>query len=219
MTPEAFYASPLQQPLAVGLASLVGAAYALSARAGLASLGPAGPRWAVCFALAIVADAALTAPSSPLTGAAATAASFIFVTLGDFRAYWVLKKAQDDTRPAAPWALGLALAPSLLVALGKVVAPAFFSVARQLYLFYELASLGLLLALGVGLSARGLAHPRLFRGALALALGHYALWALSDVLILSGVSMGYLLRMLPNLLYYGAFVPAAVYLGAPREAR
>jgi hypothetical protein len=45
----------------------------------------------------------------------------------------------------------------------------------------------------------------------------YALWALADVLILSGMSWGFLLRIVPNSLYYAFFLPF-VWWTAPREA-
>jgi hypothetical protein len=36
---------------------------------------------------------------------------------------------------------------------------------------------------------------------------YYALWAAADVLILAGVDAGWLLRCVPNQLYYGFTVP------------
>ena len=48
-------------------------------------------------------------------------------------------------------------------------------------------------------------------------LGTYGLWALSDILILAGIELGYCFRIVPNVLYYGLFAwfvafraPAAV---------
>ena len=48
---------------------------------------------------------------------------------------------------------------------------------------------------------------RLVRALLAFAAVYYALWAASDVLILAGVDEGWLLRCVPNQLYYGLTVP------------
>ena len=36
---------------------------------------------------------------------------------------------------------------------------------------------------------------------------YYGLWAAADVLILSGVDAGWPVRLVPNQLYYGFFVP------------
>ena len=44
----------------------------------------------------------------------------------------------------------------------------------------------------------------------------YLLWASADVMILSGLDMGYALRLVANTLYYAAFVPFA-WLMAPKN--
>jgi len=48
---------------------------------------------------------------------------------------------------------------------------------------------------------------RFERAVLAYAGVYYALWAVSDVLILAGVDAAWLLRCVPNQLYYGFTVP------------
>jgi hypothetical protein len=50
------------------------------------------------------------------------------------------------------------------------------------------------------------------------AMLYYALWASADVLILSGLDLGFGLRVLPNLLYYGGFLPF-VYWTAPASLK
>ncbi len=45
------------------------------------------------------------------------------------------------------------------------------------------------------------------RAVLAYAAVYYALWAACDILILAGIDAGWLLRCLPNQLYYGLTVP------------
>ena len=45
----------------------------------------------------------------------------------------------------------------------------------------------------------------------------YGLWVSIDVVIFAGADVGYLLRFVPNFLYYVAFVPF-VYLTAPRPS-
>jgi hypothetical protein len=46
----------------------------------------------------------------------------------------------------------------------------------------------------------------------------YVGWALSDVVILVGHDVGYLFRLVPNVLYYAVFVPFALR-SAPAEVR
>jgi hypothetical protein len=41
---------------------------------------------------------------------------------------------------------------------------------------------------------------------------YYVLWATADVLVAGGRDVGWLVRFVANLLYYGAFVPAAYWL-------
>ena len=49
-------------------------------------------------------------------------------------------------------------------------------------------------------------------------IGYYGLWAAADAIILTtGADMGFLLRVLPNALYYGGFVPVVAWT-APQQA-
>jgi hypothetical protein len=50
------------------------------------------------------------------------------------------------------------------------------------------------------------------------AMVYYFLWATADVLILSGVDVGFALRIVPNQLYYALFLPFA-YWSAPHRLR
>jgi hypothetical protein len=48
---------------------------------------------------------------------------------------------------------------------------------------------------------------------------YYGLWATADVIVLGiGSDLGFLLRVLPNLLYYGGLI-AAIALFAPTRAQ
>ncbi|MEN8159516.1 MAG: hypothetical protein ABFS41_05515, partial [Myxococcota bacterium] len=72
------------------------------------------------------------------------------------------------------------------------------------------------LVLAVVLARR---RPKGFaRAVLAYAAVYYALWAACDVLILAGVDAGWLVRCLPNQLYYGLTVPFVWwrFFAAPR---
>ena len=91
--------------------------------------------------------------------------------------------------------------------------------ARWIFLAYE--CLALAQALGwclVVLPRRPAveeARRRWARAVMAFVAVQYALWATADVLILAGVTEGFALRLLPNVMYYGAFVGFAV-ASAPR---
>jgi hypothetical protein len=48
---------------------------------------------------------------------------------------------------------------------------------------------------------------------------YYTLWGTADAVILAtGSDVGFGLRVLPNLLYYGGFVAAVVWLAPRRDA-
>jgi hypothetical protein len=88
--------------------------------------------------------------------------------------------------------------------------------SRVLFFVYE--SLFVLLAVGIN----RLYLPRRSRALLwtrrvtNFVIVYYALWATADALILTtGSDAGYLLRMLPNVFYYGGLVPAIAW-AAPR---
>lgn len=208
MTPQALYDSPWQQPGLLASVALVGLAWALMREYPKGELGSFLRRWALVFGIEIVLDAWLTSPLSPLAGGALTALSVAFVIAGDFRLFLLVTRWGTRLSLGARWAAGFALAmvASLVVAGAKLVTPATFAVARRTYLLYELVSLALM---GV-LWSRRAAFPETHRGWIAAVLGfgvvQYALWSVSDVLLLSGVSGAYLLRVVPNVLYYGLFV-------------
>ncbi|MGH7856783.1 MAG: hypothetical protein ACREQY_05580, partial [Candidatus Binatia bacterium] len=50
---------------------------------------------------------------------------------------------------------------------------------------------------------------RHLRGALAYVALYYFLWAAADSMILAGVDAGWALRVIPNQIYYGFWVPFA----------
>ena len=65
-------------------------------------------------------------------------------------------------------------------------------------------------------------HRAYLRRALAYVAAYYALWAAADVLILLSVELGWLLRIVPNQLYYAFWVPFAFFafpFNGPRADR
>ena len=114
------------------------------------------------------------------------------------------------------WALILPAASAVLTR----IAPVYFANTRHVYYVYELAFVALtqVVALRVRRDVQA-AEVRRFLLMLGLfEVTHYALWALSDLIILSGLDMGFALRLVPDAIYYTAFVPF-VMVFAPRAVR
>lgn len=217
---EAFYRSDLAGVWAL---VVVPALFLLALRVLPRSASPgADPRaaafvraYAVVFGIETIVDAAgvgkLGFPMLP------------FVLLGDFRVFLLILAVAAPTRPlggvvleASAWTLVVPLTawPAYRV-LDRASGPLPESV---LWLLYELAFLALALVW-----RGGLLPPRTplalgyLRALLAYVALYYGLWAAADVVILSGYDAGWLLRVVPNLLYYGFWVPVAYALFfAPR---
>ncbi len=169
--------------------------------------------WAVAFAalaaLDPVATGVLAWPLLP------------FVLLGDYRVFALLLVVTEPGRSratalleAAGWTL---VVPVIALATTRAIAAVAGPLPDvALWIAYETAFALLALVLiarlvparvGVGRAAvRGY-----LRAVLAVVVAYYALWAIADVLVLRGREWGWGLRIVPNLLYYGAFVPFAYW--------
>jgi hypothetical protein len=213
---EAFYASAWQQPLGLWLAALAGGAMCLARR----DLDPSVRRYGLALTALSLLDAWLTANPvlgiGALPGALAGPLPLCFVLAGDFRYLVLWEIATPDGRIAAS-ARGIARAAAL-----TAIVPIFAQIAtagsepRVLYLVYELAFCALTAAL-LRWHPNARALPWV-RDVSRLVLLYYALWAAADgILLATGADVGYALRMLPNLLYYGGLIAAIARL-APRRA-
>lgn len=210
MSPYAqFYGSFAQQPLLLWCAAAVGLA--------VVALHRAPPRSVTLFCLAFglvpFADAWLTADrvagigSLPPTVGVVLATTFVIV--GDLRVFLFLGSATDEGSIAIDTArfvraAGLSMVVPMASAIFRSLLPDTPWRPQATYLFYEVAFLGLLLvlhALEWGATRRVWGHR-----VSVYVMAYYGLWALSDVLILVHVDAGYLLRVLPNLLYYGGLL-------------
>ncbi|MGB5410501.1 MAG: hypothetical protein WBN09_03150 [Woeseiaceae bacterium] len=214
-----FYDSFLQHPLLLWTAAILGLLLALS-RPGL----PATVR-RYCTALATIAllDAWLTTTDvpgiGPLTGAAASFVPLAFVMIGDFRFFLFIESAKPDgTVATSAGAWMRASAWTLLVPTGSQLVVFTFgsNEPRILFVIYET----LFVVLSIGLARVYL--PRRSRALLWtrrvtwFVMAYYALWAAADAVILTtGFDVGFLLRVLPNVLYYGGLVPTIAW-AAPR---
>jgi hypothetical protein len=169
--------------------------------------------WTIVFALASIADPIATGlfeiPFVP------------FVLLGDFRVFALLLVVMQPGRTRTR-ALLEAVAWTLLVppvawgtfnALTALRGPA---AGQTLWLVYEaaFAILAVFWLVRVVPARVGLERAAV-RGYVRAVLGfvclYYVLWATADVLILGGRDAGWGLRVVPNVLYYGAFVPFAYW--------
>jgi hypothetical protein len=231
-----FYESDLQSLYALVAPTAVFLVYlATRGRARAAGAGDAQARfvfaYAVAFAVETLVDPIATGPLAHglgLGGAARERVLVAFVLLGDWRVLLlVLALARGPGRlpGSLGWSAALTLVvPSLAYGIDTGLRRRWPALpAQALWLAYEVLFVALAAALWSAARSRIAARRdqearRLLRAVLAYAAAYYALWALADALILSGVDGGWLLRMLPNQLYYAFFVPFVffAYFGGRR---
>ena len=182
------------------------------------------------FTLMAVADPLMTGPlihSLQIEGPLATAVPIFFVIFGDLRFFAVLEQFRDRGESGwenrvAPWwrAIAWSFLVPVLQALLIQLFPDSFENPHATYLVYEilfffLASFFLLHR------AKKNNNPetaRWLKELCLLCMLYYCLWASADVFILLGYDWGFALRLVPNLLYYGLFLPL-VLLRAPGSLR
>lgn len=218
---EAVYGSTWHHPVAfwvVGLPLLVFLALRLKSARYRRALG-----LLLAFQLLILTDAWLTSAWSPFADgtAAKTAVAVTFVILGDLRYLLILQRfGLDEEKAASPlrrWAVPLAA--SLVVPIAsKVVAVGWADQPRVLFLVYELmfAALAIGVLVVVLPRRRDAQAPLWVKRLTQFEIAQYILWASADVVILSGHDVGFLLRLVPNVMYYALFVPFA-WWSAPEE--
>jgi hypothetical protein len=189
------------------------------------------------LALEILIDAWFTGALAPKLGtSASTAATVLFVILGDARFFLAalllassagsgapldVIQARAQLRAPALRSAGLALLIPLIAYGAKTFLP-WVPDLRRMFLLYE----GLFAVLAASLyfgSARAKGWARAFQPVRKLALfqcAQYTCWVIADILILLGYDFGHGFRLLPNTLYYVAFVPVAIHtLDAALEAQ
>jgi hypothetical protein len=169
--------------------------------------------WAIVFAALSVVD--------PIATGIFGVPFLPFVLIGDYRVFVLLIVVMQPGRSragalleAAGWTLVVpAVAFATTRALGLVAGPL---PETTLWIVYETAFAVLALAWIVRVvPARVGIERRRVRGfvrtVLAYVVVYYVLWAAADVLVLRGREWGWGVRIVPNLLYYGAFVPFAYW--------
>jgi len=219
---EAFYASPIQHPWLLWLAASLGLMFVVTRR----EIHPSLRRYGIALACLSFADAWLTSSHvygiGALTGAAASAVPLFFVLMGDFRFLLLVTSGSADGSIGPNGrrvlvAAGLTLVVPLATQLVLSLLPESHAGPRVMFAIYEVAFFGLTAVL----MRR---HPNARTSPWIRSVGrfvmlYYALWAIADIVLLaSGADLGFLLRVLPNLLYYGGLI-AAIALFAPPRAQ
>lgn len=225
-----FYQSDAQSVYALWIVPLLFLAWLVltpTGRAGASSPWRAGDasflRWySILFGLETVLDPFATGPFLRATGqqdtALGTAVLFLFVLLGDFRVFLLLFRMARPERPlgatiarAAAWTFIVPIATWVVNTSLHALRPGLPS--QTIWLVYELFFLAMALWLrGSFVPSEVGANDPVRRRGLRAAAGYvavyYALWALADVLILVfGLDAGWLLRVVPNQLYYAFWLP------------
>jgi hypothetical protein len=179
----------------------------------------------VLFGLEIIIDGWVTGGWTvvPSTSSWAQPLAIVFVILGDFRYFLAVESFRQ---PQPRWNLrsGLvAFAFSMVIPIISGVStriwPHLFSNSRTIFLGYEL------MFFAWSLGFRFLWFPRATQSCSPTVrawlskltwfeLVQYAGWALADIAILAHIEIGHVLRIVPNLMYYGFFIPFA-YFTAP----
>jgi hypothetical protein len=219
---EGFYASPIQHPVALWLAAGVALGICITRR----GLSPSMRQYCVALGVLSLADAWLTTSDIPLLGPLPDALSGIvplfFVLAGDLRVLLVVMAGTSDGRLVLTgrsllYACALTLVVPVFTQVALALLPASMGGARVMFLIYEIAFAVLALAL-----LRW--HPSASRAGwirrvTGFAVLYYGLWASADAWILAtGSDLGYLLRLLPNLLYYGGLI-AVMGIAASTDSR
>jgi len=175
---------------------------------------------AVIIQVAIMVDAWFTGAWAPIAkGATLQALAIAFVILGDLRFFLLLEYFGRRARlsSALTRALGWGLLIPILSNVARWLWP---DNVRVLFLTYELMFAALALGMRFVILPRYLdakvtgAQRRWLTGLASYEFVQYAFWATADIIILSGIDAGLLVRLVPNMLYYVGFV-AFAFVTAP----
>ena len=217
---QSLYDSPLHNPI---LFLITGTVFLLV----LARRMPFLQGYLVVFGVEILADALLTGGFSPFRGPSPLrqGVEIAFVLLGDFRFFLIVERALREKLDTRVW-VGSALLTLVVPVLSQLASraiPALGASSRVIFLSYELGMVALVAGLAFVVLRRRIATAppasrRFLVRLFTFELVQYVGWALADAIILAGAEVGYLVRLVPNILYYAAFLPF-VYLVAPTGER
>jgi len=213
---EAIYNSPWHHPAVAWAAALAAVPLALAlGRTRLVAL-------LIVLEAEIALDAWITGAWTPLAASSpwSERAAVAFVVLGDWRFFYLVERQWRERAPALFVSLLWSLVIPIHSYLAKLAWPAAMADSHLLFFVYEVAFVAMALLTGFRARRQIAAGPvaRWLARLVAFELAQYAGWALADAFILGGHDWGYALRIAPNVLYYAAFAPFAVWT-APPEAR
>jgi hypothetical protein len=176
--------------------------------------------WGILFGLSVAADAWLNGALTPIPDGSGWATFFgvAFVILGDVRFFVVCE--WDGSRLSLVRGFGLAWIVPLVSQLLRALVPTIAATPRVTFLVYEVL---FLIVLAGWWLIRGHRVPMPRRAFVVRVTPffaiQYALWASSDVLLLTtGPDIGFALRIVPDVLYYVVFVPYVLAI-APHSKR
>jgi hypothetical protein len=161
--------------------------------------------WGLFFGLTTALDAFFNGAWTPFAADSgwATVSGVLFVYLGDLRLFSAILW-NGSTRSLVK-AASLAWVVPLLTQAVRALFPSLAAVPRTTFLLYEV--LFVLCLGGLFVVTRTLPNPAFRKRLTAFFAVQYILWISADVLLLQTRSdLGYALRILPDVLYYGVFV-------------
>jgi hypothetical protein len=221
---RALYDAWWQFPVGIFALQLVAAGALIRSRQRAVALPAGGARllWfgVVIMQIIIMLDDASKGPW--LSGSLATGFNVAFVIAGDLRFLLLLERFGREPRHFRLQHAALAIGVSAMLPLAAwIIATKAIGAGEGRVLFLVHEAMFAMLALGLWLATRArrdlAEEPRRWLTKLcAFELMQYALWAVADIAILIGADAGYLLRVVPNVMYYVAFVPFA-WLTAPTQ--
>lgn len=215
---EAFYLSPLQHPFLLWLAAAIAMGLCTRRR----GLDSSMRRYCMALGVLSLLDAWLSSRYiygiGTLSGRFASGIPLFFVLAGDFRYLLFAVSATprgriELTGRRSALALGLTLIVPVSTQLVLSLLPDSLDTPRVMFLIYEVSFVVLTLCLlRFHENVRSVAWvSRVSR----FVILYYSLWACADVILLTtGADVGHLLRVVPNLLYYGGLI-AVMGLFAP----
>jgi len=226
MSYASLYLSPWYDPGLLLLGNGIFLAYMFSWKGGDVFLR----KLLIGYAFLAIADCMITGNLALIPAPVKPYLTFPFVILGDTRFFFFLERYRrmQVPSPSVVGAFRKSFLISLIVPASSYFAQQLFFPAaniRWMFLLYELLFLVVASCfVGLMFSAKSVSSDvpsnqrRWLRTIVLFELAFYSLWATVDVVILSGHEWGYVLRIVPDVLYYFGFV-WIVALSAPKGIR
>ena len=213
---QAFYYAEWQAPWALLVVPFAWLVFRTLARGERPAGGAAGfvHVWATLFLFETMLDPVANRLATGSAAPIPTAVALTFVLLGDFRIFWlVFALAEGAKRLGAGVgraAVATAIVPVVAWLANATAGAILGEVSGQLLwfihesLFVGVCFYGALRWVPANVPGEWQPFARRILGYVA---AYYALWAAADVLIMAGVDSGWLVRCVPNQLYYAFTVP------------